>query len=88
LLVLSTIKSPFWATGYLLIFGGGTLVGMMGMTTAMSLPLVYTAKRYATVGRFITVTSGLISIAFGLFLVYQIGIADGLFSARPHWTPS
>lgn len=88
LLVLSTIKSPFWATGYLLVFGAGTLVGMMVMTTAMSLPLAYTSKRYASVGRLITVTSGVISIAFGLFLVYQIGIADGLFSARPHWIPS
>jgi ABC-type nickel/cobalt efflux system permease component RcnA len=88
LLVLSTIKSPFWATGYLLVFGAGTLAGMMVMTTAMSLPLSYTSKRYATVGRFITVTSGVISIAFGLFLVYQIGIADGLFAAQPHWIPS
>ena len=88
LLVLSTIKSAFWATGYLLVFGAGTLVGMMVMTTVMSLPLTYTAKRSATFGRFITVTSGLISIAFGLFLVYQIGIADGLFTARPHWIPS
>jgi high-affinity nickel-transport protein len=88
LLVLSTIKSPFWATAYLLVFGAGTLVGMMVMTIAMSLPLVYTGNRYATFGRLITVTSGVISIAFGLFLVYQIGIADGLFSARPHWIPS
>jgi ABC-type nickel/cobalt efflux system permease component RcnA len=88
LLVLSTIKSPFWATAYLLVFGAGTLVGMMVMTTAMSLPLAYTSSRYTTFGRFITVTSGVISIAFGLFLVYQIGIADGLFSAQPHWIPS
>jgi ABC-type nickel/cobalt efflux system permease component RcnA len=88
LLVLSTIKNPFWATGYLLIFGAGTLVGMMVMTTAMSLPLAYTSKRYKAFSRFVTVTSGLISIAFGLFLVYRIGIADGLFSVRPHWIPS
>lgn len=88
LLVLSTIKSPFWATAYLLVFGAGTLVGMMLMTIAMSLPLVYTSKRYAGAGRFITVASGVVSVAFGLFLVYQIGIVNGLFSARPHWIPS
>ena len=88
LLVLSTIKSPFWATAYLLVFGAGTLVGMMLMTIAMSLPLVYSSKRYARVGRFITLTSGVVSVAFGLFLVYQIGIVNGLFSARPHWIPS
>jgi len=88
LLVLSTIKSPFWATAYLLVFGAGTMVGMMFMTIAMSLPLVYTSNRYVRAGRFITVTSGVVSVAFGLFLVYQIGIVNGLFSARPYWIPS
>jgi high-affinity nickel-transport protein len=88
LLVLSTIKSPFWATAYLLVFGGGTMVGMMAMTIAMSLPLVYTSKRYVRTSRFITLTSGVVSLAFGLFLVYQIGIVNGLFSAQPHWIPS
>jgi high-affinity nickel-transport protein len=88
LLVLSTIKSPFWATAYLLVFGAGTMVGMMFMTIAMSLPLVYTSNRYVRAGRFITMTSGVVSVAFGLFLVYQIGIVNGLFSARPYWIPS
>jgi high-affinity nickel-transport protein len=88
LLVLSTIKSPFWATAYLLVFGAGTMGGMMLMTIAMSLPLVYTSKRHARTSRFITATSGLVSVAFGLFLVYQIGVVDGLFSKAPHWIPS
>jgi high-affinity nickel-transport protein len=88
LLVLSTIKSTFWATAYLLVFGVGTMGGMMLMTIAMSLPLVYTSKRHARTSRFITATSGFVSVAFGLFLVYQIGITDGLFSATPHWIPS
>jgi high-affinity nickel-transport protein len=88
LLVLSTIKSPLWATAYLLVFGGGTMVGMMAMTIAMSLPLVYTSKRYVRTSRLITLTSGVVSVAFGLFLVYQIGIVNGLFSSQPHWIPS
>ena len=88
LLVLSTIKSPFWATAYLLVFGLGTLGGMMMMTVAMSLPLIFTTKRYQRTGRWITATSGMVSVAFGLFLVYQIGIVNGLFSSRPHWIPS
>lgn len=88
LLVLSTIKSPFWATAYLLVFGAGTLAGMMVMTIAMSLPMVYAGKRYVNFSRFMSVTSGVVSIAFGLFLVYQIGIVNGLFSTQPHWIPS
>ena len=41
LLVLSTIHSPLWATLYLLIFGAGTMVGMMCMTAAMAVPLAF-----------------------------------------------
>ncbi len=88
LLVLSTIRSSFWATAYLLVFGIGTMAGMMLMTAAMSLPLIYSSKRYLNFGRFITVASGLVSVAFGLFLVYQIGIVNGLFTSQPHWIPS
>jgi len=29
----------------------------------------------------------LLSLAFGLFLVYQIGFVSGLFSAAPKWIP-
>ena len=31
--------------------------------------------------------SGLVSLAFGILLVYQIGIAGGLFTGHPHWIP-
>jgi nickel/cobalt exporter len=87
LLVLSTIRSPAWATAYLLVFGAGTMVGMMLMTTAIALPIAYTGKKFLGANRFMTTTSGLFSMAFGLFLVYQIGLVDGLFRAHPHWIP-
>ena len=31
--------------------------------------------------------SGLLSLGFGLFLCYQIGIVDGLFTSHPNWMP-
>jgi hypothetical protein len=31
--------------------------------------------------------TGLVSIAFGLFLAYRIGVADGLLFGVPHWSP-
>src|ERR1700735_5393953 len=46
LLVLSTIKSPLWSTAYLLVFGAGTMIGMMLMTAAISIPVVYTRKTF------------------------------------------
>jgi nickel/cobalt transporter (NicO) family protein len=87
LLVLSTIRSPAWATAYLLVFGAGTMVGMMLMTTAIAMPLAYTGKKFLSANRFMTATSGVVSMAFGLFLVYHIGLVDGLFTAQPHWIP-
>ena len=87
LLVLSTIKSPLWSTAYLLLFGFGTMAGMMIMTAAMSMPLVYAGNRFLVVNRYLIAISGFASMAFGLFLVYRIGFADGLFATRVHWIP-
>jgi hypothetical protein len=33
------------------------------------------------------VAAGLVSVAFGLFIAYRIGVVDGLFSVAPNWTP-
>jgi high-affinity nickel permease len=87
LLVLTAIPSPAWAVGYLLVFGVGTIVGMMLITAANAVPFAVTAGRFAMVNRYLGVASGLLSLGFGLFLAYQIGVVDGLFSAHPHWTP-
>jgi ABC-type nickel/cobalt efflux system permease component RcnA len=87
LLVLSTIRSPLWSTAYLLVFGFGTMAGMMLMTAAISVPLVYTGKRFSKINRHLTALSGLASMMFGMFLVYHIGFVDGLFTAQAHWIP-
>lgn len=87
LLVLATIRSPLWAIAYLLIFGIGTIIGMMIMTTAIAVPLVYSGKRFEKATTYLSTASGVVSTAFGLFLVYQIGFVDGLFKSTVHWTP-
>jgi ABC-type nickel/cobalt efflux system permease component RcnA len=87
LLVLSTIHSPVWATVYLLIFGAGTMVGMMCMTAVMAVPLAYAGNRFTSVSRVFSVASGVVSVCFGFFLVYQLGFLGGLFTSHPQWTP-
>jgi ABC-type nickel/cobalt efflux system permease component RcnA len=87
LLVLSTIHSPIWATVYLLIFGAGTMVGMMCMTAVMAVPLAYAGSRFTSVSRVFSVASGVVSVCFGCFLVYQLGFLGGLFTSHPQWTP-
>jgi high-affinity nickel-transport protein len=87
LLVLSTIRDPKWAVAYLMIFGVGTIAGMMLITTALALPFSFAGYRFAWLNRGLVTGSGLLSLAFGLFVAYHIGFVDGLFTGHPVWTP-
>jgi len=87
LLVLTTISRPSWAIGYLLIFGLGTVAGMMLITMAIALPFAYSVHHFVKLNRGMAMASGLVSVAFGLFLCYQIGFVNGLFTGHPSWTP-
>ena len=86
LLVLATISTPIWAIVYLLIFGFGTVLGMMIMTAVIAVPFAYSG-RFTRLNYWLRVTSGLTSMGFGLFLVYHIGFVNGLFSQSPQWVP-
>lgn len=87
LLVLTTIPNPGWAVVYLMLFGVGTIAGMMLITAAIGAPFAYTAARLTRVNRYLGLASGLLSLGFGLFLVYQIGFVNGLFTSHPRWVP-
>jgi high-affinity nickel-transport protein len=87
LLVLTTIPDPKWRVFYLLLFGSGTVLGMMLLTSAISLPFAYAAERFARINRRMAQVTSVASIGLGLFLAYKIGIGGGLFSSTPSWTP-
>jgi ABC-type nickel/cobalt efflux system permease component RcnA len=87
LLVLSTIHEPWWGVFYLLIFGLGTIAGMMMITAAMSLPFSYAGTRFVGMNRWLITGSGVLSLVFGLLVIYQIGFVDGLFTSHPVWSP-
>jgi High-affinity nickel-transport protein len=87
LLVLTTITRPSWAIGYLFIFGLGTVAGMMLITAAIALPFAYSLQHFARLNRGLALASGFVSVAFGIFLCYQIGFVDGLFTGHLSWVP-
>ena len=87
LLVLATIPDPQWGIAYLVVFGAGTIAGMMLVTAASALPFTYTVSRFAALNRHLVLASGVASVGFGFFLVYQIGVVDGLFTSGPDWAP-
>lgn len=79
LLVLPIIHDSIWALAYLLIFGVGTIAGMMLITAAIAVPVSY-STRFQFLHRHLGMAAGVLSLGFGLFLVYQIGFVDGLFT--------
>jgi hypothetical protein len=88
LMVLSIIREPVAALGYLLLFGLGTIVGMMLITLILSAPFAFTAVNLPKFNWRLRVASGLVSFVFGVVLIYGIGFAEGgLFTDAPTWDP-
>lgn len=78
LLVVGAIPSALLALGTILIFGIGTIGGMMAMSVLMSVPLAYTAGRVKTAERALRFAAGAFSLAFGVFLAWNVGLIQAL----------
>jgi ABC-type nickel/cobalt efflux system permease component RcnA len=87
LLILATIRNPHWAIAYLLVFGVGTVAGMMLITMSLASAFRFVGDRHEKFSRRLGLVSGLVSLGFGVMLAYQIGVANGLFTGNPQWTP-
>jgi ABC-type nickel/cobalt efflux system permease component RcnA len=79
LLVLSTIASPAVGIFFIIIFGIGSIGGMMLMSALISLPARFTAERFKRANLAVRLAAGAFSLAFGLFMVFQIGFVERLF---------
>jgi len=88
LLVLATIDDPRTALAYLVIFCAGVAAGMAVLTTVIGLPFLVSRARSERINRVLTLGTGFLSIAFGLYLAYQVGFEDGLFTGDYRWDPS
>ena len=71
LLILPTIDSRTLAMGFILIFGLGSIGGMVVMSFLMGLPLHFTATRFLMVNKGIRVLAGLFSFGLGMMIVYE-----------------
>jgi len=75
LLVLSTIRSPFEAFLYILVFGLGSILGMLAISFLLALPLQWAKGRVVTSYKPIQLMAGVFSCVFGLYLGTHIWIA-------------
>ncbi|HEY0005913.1 MAG TPA: hypothetical protein VGB17_14115 [Pyrinomonadaceae bacterium] len=79
LLALSTISRPLIGLLYIVVFGTGSIGGMMMMSALVSLPVYLTARRFTRANLMMRGLAGIFSLCFGLFVLYQVGIAGSLF---------
>ena len=86
LLVLATIGNSRWAIAYLLVFGVGTIAGMVLITISIASTFRLFGRTQLLFRR-LALASGVLSLGFGLLLAYQICIRSGLLTHAPRWTP-
>jgi hypothetical protein len=79
LLVMSMIQNPFWSAVYLGVFGLGTIAGMMVISIGMAVPVAISSVQSPKLERWMVFGSGMLSVGFGLFIVWHIGFSEGLF---------
>jgi hypothetical protein len=72
LLVLSTISSTLHALLYILIFGIGSMIGMLAISILLAVPFHFARERMAGAMRPIQLSTGVFSCLFGLYLGISI----------------
>jgi len=87
LLILAQIRAPLMGVAYLLLFGLGTIAGMMLITSVIAVPFAYSVRRFPHLNIWMRLSAGVLSLGFGLYLAYHIGFVNGLFTPNPQWTP-
>ena len=78
LFVLSTISSPWAGLLYVLVFGVGTIAGMLIMSSLISLPFNLATRKLQGLVDPLQLGIGLGSFAFSLFYTWQIVADDRL----------
>ena len=81
------VRDTGLAIAYLLIFCAGVAAGMAILTTIIGLPFLVSRAKSEMINRWLTIASGVLSLAFGIYLAYQIGFVDGLFTGEFNWEP-
>ena len=77
LLVLATVKSILQGLLFILVFGAGSILGMLIISTLIGIPFVLTSK-FSKLNNLIRILSGAISVLLGLATIYGIGFVGQL----------
>ena len=78
LLMIPTIPSKTVGLIYILVFGLGSIGGMMLMSLLVGLPFHYTALRFGKLNNVLQGVAGAVSIALGLYIIWEKGFAGAI----------
>ncbi|MNG21084.1 hypothetical protein D3C84_1054110 [compost metagenome] len=70
LLTLAKVNTAIEAFQFILIFGAGTIAGMLLFTTALGLPFIWTASHHSLQSSVAAMTS-VFSMLYGLYYMYS-----------------
>lgn len=79
ILILSTINNSLQAAIYLIIFHIGVILGMLIITTLLGASIKAANQKLTFLHKYLVIGSGILSLVFGLSIIYKIGFVDGLF---------
>jgi high-affinity nickel-transport protein len=68
LLVVPVLPTPFIAVLYIVVFGVGSIGGMMIMSFLLGLPFHFTAGNFNLLNKGIRAVTGLVSILLGILI--------------------
>lgn len=78
MLVVGTLPSLLLAVIYIVIFGVGSIGGMMIMSLLMTVPLALAVERLRLFERLIRLAAGLFSLGVGGYLAWEVGLIQSL----------
>lgn len=78
LVLLTQIESPALGLLYVVIFGVGSIGGMMLMSVIVGVPLSWTANRSRNWNLILQCLAGLVSVGVGFYVIYEKAIHESL----------
>jgi sulfite exporter TauE/SafE len=71
LFIVPTIGSPWLALAYTIVFGIGSIGGMVAMSFLIGLPMHFTLNRFAVLNRTVRLIAGVFSLGLGGLIIYE-----------------
>ena len=71
LVVLSTVRTPWEGVVYILVFGLGSILGMVALGVLISVPFIFSVSRGRSVQAAVQGLASVASIGFGLALLFR-----------------